>query len=447
MKDLNVATKFIQMFVELESEKINGISLFEFLLPFLNFNVLEQFYEFPIPPFLFREELKYKVYTWLHLFYTNLTYEDNEPSDVLLPYLIKSHRSFEYKITNFESLYSGVSVASSEAENLEHIKTFSALIQDKISEFKVGMANDPSNPILIADLFEFLIAKRIRLQMNAPTDFIKSYLSEAGTSLNAVLFLLLYNFYNANISLSHPSQSEYIEYQNECSLMLYLCYNWMLQKFPLVQLNNYSFFWRNAVYKSLLVKKLSAEIPKEPDEDLSLMDSVKIETKIEVRSIVESFPFVPSYYAYISQILSKKRDFLRFLCRIQADIKKDNDPLILLGSLFNEYRNNPGYRDLLRITSLRYPALFTEKYSDPPSPEFPDLKIPKDLKLDFNQFFTKYLSKLEASVDSMHNEEGRLLATLNKALKRVVATFLPDYHPPTEVTSDQEPKLFESPAF
>jgi hypothetical protein len=76
-------------------------------------------------------------------------------------------------------------------------------------------------------------------------------------------------------------------------------------------------------------------------------------------------------------------------------------------------------------------------------------KIDDELKNfpDFSKLLDDYFLNLGYSISDPAYNESELLAILKNLLQNVVDEFLPGYQPPTDITLDQEPKLFELPTF
>jgi hypothetical protein len=66
---------------------------------------------------------------------------------------------------------------------------------------------------------------------------------------------------------------------------------------------------------------------------------------------------------------------------------------------------------------------------------------------DFIKHLDDYISSRGVLINGSTYNESELLAILSNLLQNVVDEFLPSYQPPTDITSDREPRLFESPVF
>jgi hypothetical protein len=312
LKDLNATLNFVEMFVVLELEKIVLRSI-ELFLP-RSFSCLEKFYELCSPPVY--KNLHAKFFTYLDVFHSTFPVEDGS-MDIDSASATNYNNSLKDLIERLDSVSNLKAVDSPE------------FIEAKIknSKFCQGILKSPSDPLILTDFIEFLFTNNIWLHdfKTVSRSFIELYLFNKETRLNAILFFLLFNLYDSNISLSYQVTWMGIESVhnangdlNRCSLMLFLTKNWMKQKYPANEFKlpdgkfrEFSFFWRNPVYKLKMFFNLEAEIngPKKSDKDLLL--------KKDLCKIFKEMPFVPSFFAYIREIIPKRENLISFFRQIR----------------------------------------------------------------------------------------------------------------------------------
>ena len=305
INDLEAASLFVLFCKEVYGEL--KIELFDLLASYMNFDVIRKFHEIcNSDPKC--ESLNSKFMAWLNAL---LEIPDTKLDPSIKANFEKGLDDLSKKLKKDPSLIG--------ASKLEEIEKTIVNLKENI--------RSPSDSKSLANSFDQVINEdllKIRGLHDTCEGFMKVHFVDRQTRRNAILFFLLYN-----LSISHELLPIFMKlydpqeklknllksYFSTDSTMLYLTFSWMRQIIPSFKSADFSFFWRNSVYKLKLLIKLDSELKNLKSNlpnhgnlnfDMDFEDNKSLSNpkvafliKKELRSIIDKLQFVPEYFKFI----------------------------------------------------------------------------------------------------------------------------------------------------
>jgi hypothetical protein len=334
---------------------------------------------------------------------------------------------------DYERIINNSSNELSQAKyRIEDAAIYSSL-EARTENFKKEILENPSNPKLLIDFFDFVHKNDIRFDVYllfACERFINVHLRSPATSSTAILFFLLYNLLHSH-SIFSNEKSNYnttvhmkdfkpsFEYN---SMMLYLTHAWLERKCNL-KANDYSLFWKTYVYKYKLLIKLDARIA-EIEKNLPAIDTMDLDTLTEeskvllteyftlkeLQSVVELFSYFPEYFYWIPSVIPKSRELVKFL-------KENLDFFEFTDGQFKS-SERPDIIDPFKEQYV-FKVLDSDIEKHKADPSFSE---------NFTEYLKDYISKLEFKLTIL--TEKSMTDTFFGLLDSIALDVIPDYQPP-----------------